>query len=168
MYNPPEPSSADTIYIEDETLRAGFAQVPNRILRMKGLSHGARLTYALLLSYAWQKGSCFPGQERLAEDLDVSRQSVSTYLRELKTKGLIIVKRRGLGQTNVYIIPRLPDSPESGPGATQPDRPDPSPAIHLDVNQALHPNVNSTFVLDGKQNRQPDAKSGSHLDVNSA
>lgn len=165
MYNPSEPSSADTIYIEDETLRAGFAQVPNRILRMKGLSHGARLTYALLLSYAWQKGSCFPGQERLAEDLDVSRQSISTYLRELKTKGLIIVKRRGLGQTNVYIIPRLPDSPESGPGSFPAHKADAKPTNHPDVNQVLHPNVNVPFVLDGKQNRHPDANPGYHLDV---
>ncbi len=50
----------DTIIVEDDFLRQGFTQVPNAILRMPGLTHGAKLAYALLLSYAWQEGSCFP------------------------------------------------------------------------------------------------------------
>lgn len=102
-------TTEDIIYIEDETLRAGFTQIPNALLRRPGLSAGAKLTYVGLLSYAWQ-GSCFPGQERLAADLGLGKRSVIRHLQELQTAGLLIVKRRGLRQTNIYFLPRLPAS----------------------------------------------------------
>jgi len=47
----------------DPVSTAGFTQVPNHILRCKGLSVGAKLTYAVLLSYAWQNDFCFPSPE---------------------------------------------------------------------------------------------------------
>ena len=94
----------NTIIVENEALRQGFTQIPNYVLRDKRLSFGARLTYTMLLSYAWQEGSCFPGQERIAHDLGISRQSVSKFLQELRRNGLIDWERRGLGKTNVYYI----------------------------------------------------------------
>jgi len=111
-----EDDDAPTIVIEDEGLRAGFTQLPNYVFRIRGLSHGAKLTYALLLSYAWQSGSCFPGQATLAADLDVSVRSVGDYLRELQERGLIRIQRRGLGKTNIYHILRLaPTAPPAAP-----------------------------------------------------
>ena len=97
---------SDRIFIEDETLRAGFTQIPNAILRHRGISPGAKLTYMVLLSYAWQEGSCFPGQPRMAEDMGVTDRSVRTYLRELEAVGLLITKQRGFGKTNLYFLPR--------------------------------------------------------------
>ena len=82
----------------------GFTQVPNFILRSPTLSVGAKLTYAMFLSYAWHNEFCYPGQEKLAEAIGVSRQSVGTFIRELEAEGLIGVKRRGLGKTNLYTI----------------------------------------------------------------
>ena len=93
-----------TIIIQNPALRQGFTQIPNYVLRDGRLSFGARLTYTMLLSYAWQEGSCFPGQERIAQDLGVSRQRISEYLRELRKAGYINWKRRGLGKTNVYYV----------------------------------------------------------------
>ncbi len=103
-----------TIVVEDEVLRAGFTQVPNVILTMSDISHGAKLCYALLLSYAWQEGSCFPGQDVLGHDMSVERKAVIRYLGELKEKALIRVIRRGLGKTNVYYLPKLSDVPFLG------------------------------------------------------
>ncbi len=97
----------DRIFIEDETLRAGFTQIPNSILRRPDISPGAKLTYMVLLSYAWQEGSCFPGQERMAEDAGVTDRSIRTYLKELEAKGLLFIKRRGLGKTNLYFLPKV-------------------------------------------------------------
>src|SRR6266496_2486038 len=77
-----------TIIVLNEALKKGFTQIPNYILRDSKLSFGARLVYAVLLSYAWQEDSCFPGQERIAEDLGTSDRSVRTYLSELKEWGL--------------------------------------------------------------------------------
>jgi len=95
------------IYIEDDALRQGFTQIPNVILRRPDISPGSKLAYVMLLSYAWHKDSCFPGQDTLSEDMGVSNRSVVTYMKELQSVGLLIVKRRGLGLTNLYVLPRL-------------------------------------------------------------
>ncbi|MDR3558741.1 MAG: helix-turn-helix domain-containing protein, partial [Candidatus Pacebacteria bacterium] len=57
---------------------------------------------AMLLSYAWQNDYCFPGQERLADDLGVTDRSVRTNLKALEEQGLLVIKRRGQGKTNIY------------------------------------------------------------------
>ncbi|MEM8576029.1 MAG: helix-turn-helix domain-containing protein [Pseudomonadota bacterium] len=92
----------------DAFTEGGFTQVPNAILRSKKISPGAKLAYSGLLSYAWNKESCFPGQDTLGGDIGVTRQTVNEYIKELKTKGFIRVKRRGQGRSNLYelLVPR--------------------------------------------------------------
>jgi hypothetical protein len=121
----------DTIVIEDEVLRAGFTQIPNALLRRQDITPGAKLSYMMLLSYAWQEDSCFPGHDRLALDMGVSRRSVGvvSYLQQLQEAGLIVVNRRGSGQTNVYWLPRLKPPPRSAEFA------------HQEVQNASHPEV---------------------------
>ena len=80
----------------------GFTQVPNFILTKKELSVGAKLAYAMLLKYAWGDKACFPGQLKLAEDMGAGERSVRTYLKELETAGILEIKQRGLGKTNLY------------------------------------------------------------------
>jgi len=113
-----------TIVVLNESLKQGFTQIARYILRDKHLSFGARLTYAVLLSYAWQDDSCFPGQERMAKDLGISRQMVNTYLNELEKHKYINWERRGLGKTNIYYI--LDYKPLE---------------IEADVKPGLHPDV---------------------------
>ena len=88
----------------DPVSSAGFTQVPNHILRSKGLSVGAKLTYAMLLSYAWQNDFCFPGQETLAEHMGVSRRSVITFIQQLQKSGFVTVQRQGLNRPNLYTL----------------------------------------------------------------
>ena len=88
----------------DPVLIGGFTQCPNFILRNPNLSAGAKVAYSLFLSYAWNDELCFPGQDRLAEDMGMSRPRVSQFVGELSKASLITIKRRGLGQTNIYII----------------------------------------------------------------
>ena len=80
----------------------GFTQVPNHVLKSGKVSPGAKLAYAMLLSYAWQNDYCFPGQERLAGDIGCSVRSVVSYIAELEKKGFLAVKRRGQGRPNLY------------------------------------------------------------------
>ena len=94
----------DTVVILNEALKRGFTQLPNYVLRDDKLTFGARLAYAVLLSYAWQENSCFPGQDKMAKDLGTSRRSINSYLKELKDAGYIDWKRRGLTKTNIYYI----------------------------------------------------------------
>lgn len=118
------------IVIEEDRLKESFTQIPNTILRQPGISAGAKLTYIVLISYAWHDQSCFPGQATLAEDLGAGRRSVIRYLQELERLGLLRLKRRGLGKTNVYTLGRWNPawsarlaSPEVSP-SLQPEVPD--------------------------------------------
>ena len=49
-----QPENQKTLVIKDESIRQGFAQVPNIVLRDPTLSGNEKTLYALLLSYAWQ------------------------------------------------------------------------------------------------------------------
>jgi hypothetical protein len=86
----------------DPITKHGFTQVPNFILTNSDISVGAKLAYAMLLKYAWQDDYCFPGQERLAQDMGSGKRSVIRFMEELERAGFIEVQRRGLGQTNLY------------------------------------------------------------------
>ncbi|MEM1272165.1 MAG: helix-turn-helix domain-containing protein [Pseudomonadota bacterium] len=74
---------------------SGFTQVPNAVLKSQEISVGAKLVYALLLSYAWHNDYCVPGQERLAQDIGIARQTVNVHVKELERKGFIKIKRVG-------------------------------------------------------------------------
>jgi len=86
----------------DPVTRGGFTQVPNCILTRPELSVGAKLTYAMLLKYAWYNDACFPGQLKLAEDMGSGERSVRRYLDELEAYGVLEIEQRGLGKTNYY------------------------------------------------------------------
>lgn len=80
----------------------GFTQVPNSVLKSVRLSPGAKLTYTMLLSYAWQNDYCFPGQERLAKDMGSGLRSVVRYIQELESERFVKITKRGLGKPNLY------------------------------------------------------------------
>jgi hypothetical protein len=108
MENDQQPTNRDaeknTLIIEDRVLSHGFIQLPKLILHARNLSRDAKLLYAVLLSYAWQAGSCFPGYKRLCDDLQASENMVRKYMRELESAGLLSQRRRGLGKTNIYTL----------------------------------------------------------------
>src|SRR5437870_5439651 len=86
----------------DAATRQGFTQVPNFLLKSKKLSAGDKMTFAMLLSYAWQNDYCFPGQVRLGQDLGLHETNVRKHLKSLQAIGLMTIKRRGQGKTNIY------------------------------------------------------------------
>lgn len=88
----------------DLATRRGWTGVPNFILERKDISPAAKLTYAMLLKYAREQDECFPGQQRLAEDVGASRQSVNSYLQELSKADLVDIKRQGQGRPNIYTV----------------------------------------------------------------
>ena len=86
----------------DAATAKGFTQVPNFLLRSGKLSAGDKIAFAMLLSYAWQNDFCFPGQKRLGEDMGLHETNVRRHLKSLQAHGLLSIKRRGQGKTNVY------------------------------------------------------------------
>ena len=89
---------------ENPVVRGGFTQIPNFILRNPTLSIGAKVAYAMFLCYAWNNDFCFAGQDRMAEDMGMSRPRVTEFVGELERAGLVEIKRRGQGKTNYYTI----------------------------------------------------------------
>src|SRR6266481_2634722 len=79
----------------DAATSKGFTQLPNFILKSKKLSAGDKVTFAMLLSYAWQNDYCFPGQVRLGQDLGLHETNVRKHLKSLQAIGLMTIKRRG-------------------------------------------------------------------------
>lgn len=94
----------DRIVVENEMLRAGFAAFPYLVMKDKELSVGGRLTYAFLLMYAWQEGSCFASQQKLSEDMGVSRAQVQRYLYELRKATYLKIERKDKRFNNTYTI----------------------------------------------------------------
>ena len=88
----------------DPIVQGGFTQVPNFILKDATLSLGAKVTYAMFLSYAWNNNWCYPGQQRLAKDIGMSIGRVNQFIKELEAAQLIDVKKRGQGKTNIYTV----------------------------------------------------------------
>lgn len=98
-----------SLVIDDPNLRHGFIQVPRYIMRDPLLTCAAKVLYSLLLSYAWQDGECWPGQDRLAHDVGCSVDTINRVLTELKAHKLITWSRPGQGKPNIYHIRRLTD-----------------------------------------------------------
>ena len=73
-------------------------------MKMDNVSAGAKVIYAMFLQYAWHNDQCFPGQERLAKDIGMSRSRVTEYIGDLEKASLITIKRRGQGKTNLYKV----------------------------------------------------------------
>ena len=89
---------------KDPVAQGGFTQVPNFILSDPALSVGAKVVYAMFLSYAWHHNFVFPGQDRLAKDMGLTRPRVTQLTDELRRAGLIEITRRGQGKTNLYKV----------------------------------------------------------------
>lgn len=107
--NRPEESEASGIELEfeDPIEAAGYTQAHNLVLRDARLSMQARLCYFALRSHAWQQPTTFVGQDRIAGELGCSVRQVRRYLDELVEAQLVLVRRRGRKQTNVYAFARL-------------------------------------------------------------
>jgi biotin operon repressor len=93
-----------TLDTQNPVARDGFTQVPNFILKDPKVSVGAKVVYSMFLSYAWHNDSCFPGQDRLAQDMGLTRVRVTQLIAELEQVGLVSIQRRGQGRTNLYTI----------------------------------------------------------------
>ena len=105
------------VIFEDRALAGGFTQIPNAIVRNPDLSMQAKYLYGLLLSYAWQDTETFPGLERLRKDTGAKTETLRKYIYELVEAGVLEVKRRGRGKTNLYIFKALTygsDNPQRG------------------------------------------------------
>jgi DNA-binding transcriptional ArsR family regulator len=98
---PPEAEGARVVL--DDT-QNGWTAIPNAVLR-GNLERGPRLLLCVLMSYAYgEKETCFPGQERLADDLNTTPRTIRRWLDKLKEHGLVEYKRKGFSKSNLYVL----------------------------------------------------------------
>ncbi len=142
----PEPG---TLVVEDFSLKHGFVQIPRIVLYARNLSRSAKMLYAVLLGYAWQEQQCFPGYTRLCDDLQATENSVRAYMRELEAANLLRQRRRGLGKTNLYILPDLRTA-KIEVQEPQPIRPSKSEVLVPQEPQTLDPQESQDKLEAGK------------------
>ena len=84
--------------------RYGWTRCENTLLGDKDLSDGAVRTYLMLRSYCYgSKTIAWPGQDRLAADLNRSRSSVYRHLKELHDSGWSEIRERK-GTSHQYVL----------------------------------------------------------------
>ncbi len=91
------------------TPRRGHTQVPNTfwtVCQKQNLEPGERLCLIALMSHDYTNNGCFPSEELLARYLNRNKRTVGRYIKILKKKGLIKVKRRK-GTSNKYHLTAL-------------------------------------------------------------
>ena len=92
MYRTPVPSARQD----------GFDQIPAHIQRRGDLTSGAKRLYGLLASV--QRMHAQPDYRWLATELAASVRSIVRWVQQLVGAGLIAVRRRGQGLTNLFIV----------------------------------------------------------------
>jgi|LSQX01.1.fsa_nt_gb DNA-binding MarR family transcriptional regulator len=97
------------VQYEDLEQATGFTQISNAILRgYPELSDGEKVTYAVLKSFAYVSPETFVGEETLARARSCTVSTISRHLTKLIDVGLVRVRRRGQGKTNIWMITRIP------------------------------------------------------------
>lgn len=108
---PDEQDQEPLVQYEDLEQATGFTQISNAILRCyPELSDGEKMTYVVLKSFAYVGPETFVGEETLARARGITVSTVSRHLNRLIDIGLVKVRRRGQGKTNVWVIARIPRS----------------------------------------------------------
>lgn len=78
-----------------------FVKLEWCVLLDSELSLGARCLYAVIRLRCMNRGYTFAGEAVFSKDLGVNERTVRRYMNELKTRGLVETKRRGLAMTQI-------------------------------------------------------------------
>lgn len=89
----------------------GYGRISKSVMKSRLISNGAKSVYAYLCAYCGSDNICYPSQETIRRELDISRDTLSKYLRELAECGYITVtqeKENGKFSRNVYKVEQYP------------------------------------------------------------
>lgn len=74
---------------------SGYGYISQEVMRDKSLSRNAKAVYAYLCGFAGKDGACYPSRELMSDELDVSKQTLTLYLRELTDRNYISLYNDG-------------------------------------------------------------------------
>jgi len=81
-----------------------FYKLPVDIASRRDLPAGAKLVWAAIADRIGKNDSCWPGLRMLAKDSGLSVPAVLRSLGKLQAKGILTVKRQGIGKSNRYCL----------------------------------------------------------------
>lgn len=84
----------------EEQYRSYWGVIPGEVMHDKELPHAGKLLYLVLSSMAGKNGYCWPANETLAAELDLSKRRVRELLAMLQERGYIRVHVRRTEGTN--------------------------------------------------------------------
>jgi len=140
---PAPPDDPGELHYDPELGPGYFVQIRSDFMRSAAFKPLVKTLYIILLSYAAEGATAWPGQARLAGECAVSEPTLRTALGALRTAGLITIKRRGQGRPNLYHLHKLPVLPPN------PERKNFRSALNARIlrsrTQALYPLVRKQF-----------------------
>lgn len=84
----------------EEQYRSYWGVIPGEVMHDRKLPHAGKLLYLVLSSMAGKNGYCWPANETLAAELNISRRRVRELLAMLQELGYIRVHVRRTEETN--------------------------------------------------------------------
>jgi len=113
QYSTRKTSFEDTLVNQEPAYENNFARIPIGLIRNPEIDPQAFRLYCNLVSYAFQLKGCFPGQERLAREMGLSKsyglKQISKMISKLQELKLVKVERPGQGRPNIYYLLKLPE-----------------------------------------------------------
>ena len=89
----------------------GYGFIPKAVMRDKELHIIAKGIYSYICSYSGKGKDAFPSQKLICYDLDISKDTLAKYMKQLTTNGYIEIKKNfksGKFANNLYSIKMLP------------------------------------------------------------
>lgn len=99
-------ANSETEFVLNGYVNRGFTQTPNKVNKCLFMSAVAKQVYNCILSYAYQADRCYPSQDTLCAELDLSKPSLIKYLKELVGHGFITTYKNN-GRNSEYCINEL-------------------------------------------------------------
>lgn len=130
--------------------------IPDWLMPRREVSLGAKVLYAKLAQHG-RSGECYPGQETLAFELDLSPRQVRNLLQELIDHALVEVRRSGAGRTNRYLFPWHPWMGDA-PTPSRPRR-SPRPTRHPRHSRRAEADFRSEPEVDCRSRAETDCRS---------
>ena len=85
-----------------------YGILPKNVMKDRNLSIGARAVFAYLCAYAGNEDHSFPGRDLMTYELNISKDTLTKYMKELKDSNYVVVKQNknngGQFSNNIYYI----------------------------------------------------------------
>jgi DNA-binding transcriptional ArsR family regulator len=145
-----------------------FGMADTHVLRDSSLSVNARLAYGILTTYCSTTRAPFPGLEKLAEHLGVSRSTAKRAMAALRDRGIIEVRprfgERGEQRSNLYLLRDLGAARVTGAPVPQ-STGEPHPRVTHDLPPRVMGDPQNNTTMNNTTTEQETADAGASAQV---